>query len=396
MSNKIIQNNDVSKDKNNKKKIIIGIGIVFAIIAVIIIAYNIVRSVGKSSLLKKDVIQEYDSRYEHLVDINIHQKVSVDEIYDALGEISNTDVIANVSNNRNFDLVYNKKKYKYNNNIINFLLLGIDSLEPMKECGPDKDGVMVNGGQSDAVYIISVDTANKKFWFVQIPRDAVAYIDVYNEDGTINYSIYEQITLQHASGDGLKQSNDRTGIAVSRMLYGLPLHSVTSVNMGGMIAVNDAIGGVTVDSLYTFTTYGNDYGSNETFVQGQTYKLMGVSAYNYVHFRDINRMNTSSERLARQKQYINCFFDQVWDSFTHKPAMILDVYNAAMDYVVTDLNTTEILTLATEAAACTYQGMYELEGEVRAGQKSGEFEHYDIDQEKLKSYLINTYYNEVK
>ena len=72
MSNKIIQNNDVSKDKTNKKKIIIGIGIVFAIIAVIVIAYNIVRSMGKSSLLKKDVIQEYDSRYEHLADINIH------------------------------------------------------------------------------------------------------------------------------------------------------------------------------------------------------------------------------------------------------------------------------------------------------------------------------------
>lgn len=385
-----IINTQDGKGSKTAKRVAIGIGIALAAIIVAgVSAYFIVRAVGKSSLLSGDVIQEFDSRYESLINVNIHQSVSVDEIYSALGA-SDTDMIANTASNRNFDLVYNHKKYAYNDKIINLLLLGTDSMDPVSEQGADESGYMTNGGQSDAIYIISIDTENKKFWFVQVPRDSVAYVDFYLEDGSIGMTMYEQITLQHACGNGLKQSNDRAGLAVSRMLYGLKLHSVTSVNMGGMVAINDAIGGITVQSLYTYST------GTSSFVEGQTYKLQGISAYDYVHYRDITRMNTSSERLARQKQYINCFFDQAWDSFTHKPSMVLDVYNAAMDYIVTDLSTSEILTLATEAAGCTYDGMYELEGTVRANQQPGETEHYDLDQDALKEYLINKYYVETK
>jgi anionic cell wall polymer biosynthesis LytR-Cps2A-Psr (LCP) family protein len=166
--------------------------------------------------------------------------------------------------------------------------------------------------------------------------------------------------------------------------------------MGGVIAVNDAIGGVTVQSLYTFTTNWNDYGTNETFVEGETYKLLGTSAYNYVHYRDITRMNTSSERLARQKQYLNCFFDQAWSSIASNPTKILDIYNTAMQYVITDLTTSEMVTLVSEAAGSTYEGIYMLEGTVRANQQAGESEHYDLDQSALKEYLINNYYVETK
>ena len=180
------------------------------------------------------------------------------------------------------------------------------------------------------------------------------------------------------------------------MFYGLPIHSVTSANMGGVIAVNDAIGGVTVKSLYTFTTNWNDYGTRETFVEGETYHLMGTSAYNYIHYRDITRMNTSSERLARQKQYLNSFFDSAWSTIAHNPTKILDIYNTAMDYIITDLTTSEMVTLVSEAAGCSFGGIYTLEGKVRDGQQAGESEHYDLDQDKLKEYLINNYYTEVK
>lgn len=368
--------------------------IVVAVIAILAVgifgAYEIIRSNGKKSLLTSDVIQEYDSRYVTKIDCSIHDSIDVDKLYQA-ANADDTDIIANVANNKNFDIIYNHKKYSYNDGIINLLVLGIDDLGVVTE----KEG-LYNGGQSDAIMMLSLDTKNKKFWIVQVPRDAVALIDLYDADGNVTDTIEAQITVQHGTGNGLEESNYRSGKSVSRMFYGLPIHSVTSANMGGVIAVNDSIGGVTVESLYTFTTYGNDYGTNETFVQGQTYKLMGTSAYNYVHFRDITRMNTSSERLARQKQYLNCFFNQAWSSIAHNPTKIVDIYNTAMDYIITDLTTSEMVTLVSEAAGCSYEGIYMLEGSVRAGQQAGETEHYDLDQDKLKEYLVNNYYVETK
>ena len=306
--------------------------------------------------IRDSVIQEYDNRYVGEVNWSIHQNVNMDEVY-TIGGFDDNDIIANTAGKRNFDVIYNHKKYSYNSGIINLLVLGIDDLDVVKE----KEG-LYNGGQSDAIYILSLDTVNKKFWLVQVPRDAVAYIDLYDEEGNITSSIEAQITVQHGAGNGLEESNYRSGKAISRMLYGLPIHSVTSANMGGVIAVNDAIGGVTVQSLYTFTTAWNDYGTNETFIEGETYTLMGTSAYNYIHFRDINRMNTSSERLARQKQYLNSFFNSAWSTIAHNPTKILDIYNTAMDYIITDLSTSEMVTLVSEAAGCSFGGIYTLEG----------------------------------
>ena len=398
MSNKLKnKSNQKSSNINDKKKLSkpAKIAIIAALVVVLLVggalgAYAIIRSHGKNSLLKADVVQEYDGRYVSQISWNTHQNADIDELY-SVGEFEDNDIIANMASKRNFDIIYKHKKYSYNSNIINLLVLGIDDLDVVKE----KEGLF-NGGQSDAIMMLSLDTANKKFWIVQVPRDAVAYVDLYDEKGNIANSIEAQITVQHGFGNGLEESNYRSAKAISRMFYGLPIHSVTSANMGGVIAVNDAIGGVTVQSLYTFTTAWNDYGTNETFIEGETYTLMGTSAYNYVHYRDITRMNTSSERLARQKQYLNSFFNSAWSTIAHNPTKIIDIYNTAMDYIITDLSTSEMVTLVSEAAGCSYEGIYTLEGKVRDGQKVGESEHFDLDQDKLKEYLVENYYIEVE
>lgn len=398
MSNKIKKTNkqnDIITDNKRKLSkpariaIIIGLVIVL-LVGTIVGTYAIIKNNGKNSLLNSDVVQEYDERYVGRINCSKHDNLDVESLY-TIGGADDNEIIANIAGNKNFDLIYNHKKYTYNNGIINLLVLGIDDFNVVGK----KQG-LYNGGQSDAIYMLSLDTTNKKFWLVQVPRDAVTYVDVYDEEGNITLSYEAQITIQHGFGNGMEESNYRSAKAISRMLYGLPIHSTTSVNMGGVIAVNDAIGGVTVQSLYTFTTYGNDYGTNETFIEGETYNLLGTSAYNYIHFRDITRMNTSSERLARQKQYLNNFFNSAWSTIAHNPTKIIDIYNTAMNYIITDLSTSEMVTLVSEAAGCSFDGIYTLEGKVRDGQQFGESEHFDLDQDKLKEYLINNYYTEVK
>lgn len=392
MSNKIVKNDVDGRHTLSKpvKTILLIALAVVVVVGAVLGAYAIVRSNGKKSLLNADVVQVYDERYVSMVSCSIHDKIDIEGIYREY-EVSDDDIIANIAGKKDFDLIYNQKKYSYNTGIINLLVLGIDDLDVVSE----KEGLYY-GGQSDAIMILSIDTVNKKFWLVQVPRDSVAYIDIYDEEGNIVNSVQEQITLQHGVGNGLEESNIRSAKAISRMLYGLPIHSVTSANMGGVIAVNDAIGGVTVESLYTFTTAWNDYGTQETFIQGQTYHLMGTSAYNYIHYRDITRMNTASERLARQKQYLNSFFNSAWSTIAHNPTKIIDIYNVAKDYIITDLTTSEMVTLVSEAAGCSFGGIYSLEGKVRDGQQAGETEHFDLYQDVLKEYLINNYYTEVK
>lgn len=387
--NDVITDNKGKLSKPARIAIIIGLVIVL-LVGAIAGAYAIIKNNGKNSLLNTDVVQEYDGRYVGRINCSIHDSIDVEKLYTA-GGAGDNEIIANMADNKNFDIIYNHKKYTYNNNIINLLVLGIDSFLINYE----KTG-LYNGGQSDAIYILSLDTVDKKFWLVQVPRDAVAYVDIYDEEGNITNSVEAQITVQHGFGNGLEESNYRSAKAISRMLYGLPIHSTTSANMGGVIAVNDAIGGVTVQSLHTFTTDGNDYGTNETFIEGETYTLMGTSAYNYIHYRDVHRMNTSSERLARQKQYLNSFFNSAWSTIAHNPTKIIDIYNTAMDYIITDLSTSEMVTLVSEAAECSFGGIYTLEGKVRDGQQAGESEHYDLDQDKLKEYLITNYYTEAK
>lgn len=392
MSNKIVKNDVDGRQTLSKpvKTILIIVLAVVVVVGAVLGAYAIVRSNGKKSLLNSDVVQVYDQRYVSMINCSIHDKIDIEGIYREY-EVSDDDIIANIAGKKDFDLIYNQKKYSYNTGIINLLVLGIDDLDVVSE----KEGLYY-GGQSDAIMILSIDTVNKKFWLVQVPRDSVAYIDIYDEEGNIVNSVQEQITLQHGVGNGLEESNIRSAKAISRMLYGLPIHSVTSANMGGVIAANDAIGGVTVKSLYTFTTSWNDYGTCETFIEGETYHLMGTSAYNYIHYRDITRMNTSSERLARQKQYLNSFFNSAWSTIAHNPTKIIDIYNVAKDYIITDLNATEMVTLVSEAAGCSFDGIYSLEGKVRDGQQVGESEHFDLYQDVLKEYLINNYYTEVK
>ena len=66
-------------------------------------------------------------------------------------------------------VVYNRNTYAYKKGLINILVLGIDGE------GNLYDGHTAgNMGQSDAIYLLSIDTINKKISVIGIPR-AVSY-----------------------------------------------------------------------------------------------------------------------------------------------------------------------------------------------------------------------------
>lgn len=286
-----------------------------------------------------------------------------------------------VSENSNYDIIFDGVKYAYNKDMITFLILGIDKKDTVS---PAKDGI--SGGQSDALFLLTINPHTKIMDIIAIPRDTIALVDIYDRDGTFIRSGYTQVCLQHGYGDGMEVSNERAKKTISKLLYDLPIHSVTSINMGAIPELNDSIGGVTLESLHTF-----EYGGY-SYVEGQAIRLVGNAAYEYVHYRDTKRHNTASERLARQKQYITLFADKAISEVKKNIGKVVDVYGIIKDYVVTDLSIDEMTYLASELISYKFGEIYTLEGRLSTEYR---YERYYLDKDALFELLIDKFYEKV-
>ena len=284
-------------------------------------------------------------------------------------------------NSEGYDVVYNGERYIYNKDMITLLFLGIDKTGTV---APAEDGI--SGGQSDAMFLLTLNPHTMIMEIIAIPRDTVAEIDLYDKAGNYTYSGYAQICLQHGYGDAMSVSNERAKKAVSRLFYDLPIHSVTSVNLGAIPGINDAFGGITLESLYTFSDEGWD------FVEGQTVTLLGRGAYSYIHYRDTSRHFTAGERLARQKQYITLFMDKAMNEIRQNLGKVIEVYNAVGDYVVTDLGIGDMTYLASELVKYQFGGIYTLEGSVDTSKRT---ERYYLDRDAFYRMIIEKFYEKI-
>ena len=287
-----------------------------------------------------------------------------------------------VSENSKYDIIFDGVKYAYNKDMITLLILGIDKKGTVQ---PSENSI--SGGQSDSLFLLALNPHKKVMNIIAIPRDSIGKVDIYQPDGTFSVTGYAQICLQHAYGDGMELSNERTMKSVSRMLYDLPIHSVTSINMGAIPDLNDAVGGVTLQSLYDITSDGY------TFKTGETITLNGMGAYVYTHYRDTTRHNTASERLARQKQYLTIFANQAIEATKNDLGTVIDVYNVISDYVVTDLSIDEMTYLASEAISYSMGEMYSLQGNLNTSMR---YERFYLDQDKLYELLISLFYEKIE
>lgn len=305
-----------------------------------------------------------------------------DEVFlEGNGTHSGNTVFQPGNSDEGYDVVYNGGKYVYNKDIITLLFLGIDKTGTV---APAEDGI--SGGQSDAMFLLTLNPHTMIMDIIAIPRDTIAEIDLYDKAGNYTYSGYAQICLQHGYGDAMSVSNERAKKAVSRLFYDLPIHSVTSVNLGAIPGINDAFGGITLESLYTFSDEGWD------FVEGQTVTLLGRGAYSYIHYRDTSRHFTAGERLARQRQYITLFMDKALGEIRGNLGKVIDVYNAVADYVVTDLRIDDMTYLASEVIKYQFGGIYTLEGTVDTSRRT---ERYYLDEGAFYRMIIEKFYERV-
>lgn len=277
---------------------------------------------------------------------------------------------------------YNGKKYRKKDNIRTYLFMGID-----------KDGTVaeaedaVSGGQSDAMFLIIIDMKEKNMSILSINRNTMTDIDIYDKDDNFLETKEMQICLQHGFGDGMRTSCQRSVEAVSNLLYGQSIDGYLAMNMDGMIQLNDAVGGVTLEVMDDLT----DASRGVNLTKGETVTLSGSEAYVYLRSRDINEFDSASQRLNRQMQYIQAFIKQIKEEASGSPDKLISAYNSIQDYIITN---TDIPGLIKKGMKYGYSesDMYTIPGETQMGDV---YEEYIVDQDALYELVLDLFYEEV-
>lgn len=280
---------------------------------------------------------------------------------------------------------YQGKVYEYNEDIVTFLVMGIDKMEEVTESKDD-----VSGGQSDALFLVIVNPDDQSIRILAVNRDTMTDVVLYDaEKGEASPVVTAQIAAQHGFGDGKEQSCELTREAVSRLFYDLPISGYVSVNMAAIPELNDAMGGVDVTCLEDLSKIIK--GAKE----GAALHLEGMDAFWYVKYRDITVFESARGRLARQKQYLTAFVNKAIAATKEDITLPLNLYGKLKQYMVTDVAVDEMAYLASELVHYSFdQGaIYTLEGDTEMGEKHEEF--YP-DQNAMRDLMLQLFYREVE
>ena len=275
-------------------------------------------------------------------------------------------------------ITYKGERYKYNTDLKTILFMGVDKTEKVKE-----QEYAGRGGQSDVLMLFVLDTNKQQTQILQISRDSMAQVDVYDMDGEYLTTDTMQIATQYAYGDGAKKSCLLTKETVSELLYGIPIQSYISLNIDGIAVISEAMGGIriTVPEDYTWI--------DPSFEKGAEVVLKGAQAEAYVRSRDTSVTGSNNNRMERQNQVVEAVAVQLPERAKEDPNLYMKLFSSAEQYMVSDLSTSELEKLST------YESYLEIEqvpGEVKAGDLHDEFY---VNDEELYDLLIKLFYKKI-
>lgn len=276
------------------------------------------------------------------------------------------------------DVWYGKKK-----DVSTYLIIGVDQTGEAPTSG-SRSG----GGQCDVLDLVVIDEAAKSYTILQINRDTITGVDITDWDGEVVANVDQQISFAHAYSNGSASSCENVVRAVSRLLGGIDIDGYCSLRYSAIPSLNDAIGGVTVKIEDDFSKY------DPTLVQGETVELHGEHALHYVRGRMSVGDGSNTSRMRRQRTYIAAFEAKVRQEIKGNGAVISNLYNAAQPYMVTNLSSGTITTLANKAATYYNNGTVSPSGRYESVTYSTGARHtaFYPDADSLKGLVLRLFY----
>lgn len=352
------------KKKRRRKRLAITIACELLVLAaIIVVGFQIVRSVGKNNLMNKA-----EAATPNLVPITAQEVLTEEE----------------EEKWQDGWVKYQDTVYAYNEDIMTFLIMGIDKNSDVKEVA---DGV--NGGQADALFLAVMNPHDKTIKVIGINRNTMTDIDVYNESGAFVTTTKAQIAVQHGFGNGVEKSCEYQRQAVANLFYNLPIHGYAAINMSAISTINDIVGGVEVIVLEDLTK------RDSTLIKDEKVHLMGQSAFWYVKYRDTGEFASADMRLARQKQYLTGFIAAAKKTAKEDISVAIDLYQAILPQMVTDISVDEVAYLAPILVDYQFDkdSFYMVEGETVMGEQ---FEEFYVDEQALYELILEVFYEEVE
>ncbi|MCM1262197.1 MAG: LCP family protein [Butyrivibrio sp.] len=291
-------------------------------------------------------------------------------------------------------VVYEDNVYEYNEDTLNFLLLGIDH---DGELDKETDLSDWGAGQADAIFLASANQKNKTVSIIGIPRNTMVELDIYNEDEQRIDSIYNQICLQYGYAGGGELGLATMKESVSELLYNLPIHGVCAVSYDAIGVVVDMIGGVEVTIPDDMTAY------NPQYTEGSRLLLTKKNVMPYLRYRDMETLGSPTIRLSRQKGFLKEAISQTISKVKSNPRLVSDIYQAIVPYMNTDITLDEAVYLAAEFVNYRIEedSFYQLTGEdkqVDYVNVSGGIDFFDdlyIDEDAKRRLVMKLFYDEV-
>lgn len=282
---------------------------------------------------------------------------------------------------------YDGHTYKFNKNLSTVLLMGIDRRDL------DKDEKIGNGGQADVLMLLALNTETGEAKLLNIPRDTYTEFTLYTADNA--YVGYEkhQICIAYAYGDGRETSCENTVSAVQNLLYGIPISKYLAIDLDGLSVANDAIGGVTLNSLEDLKMPDGRWIS-----AGQEITLHGDYLERYIRARG-DEVDANVLRMARQEQYVKAFARQLVQMARKDFSVVTELYNQVSPYFVSTLDLSDAVFLAQtyldfglNIQTYSYDGTYDLLLNAR-GTKYNSV--YYPDEDSLFECVLDVFYIQV-
>lgn len=292
-------------------------------------------------------------------------------------------------------VVYDGKIYEYREDVLNFLLMGIDHGGKLSSETELSDR---NAGQADTIFLVTLDQTDKKISVIGIPRNSMVNLDIFNTESEHIETIYNQICLQYAYAGGGELGLQKMKESVSELMHGLPIHGACAVSFDAISVITDSLGGIEVVVPDDMTEY------NKAYIQGSTQRLTGKNVVNYLRYRQYSALGSPTTRLTRQKDFMRVAAERVMQEIKANPMFVKNIYESVKPYMNTDISVDEAVYTASKAIDCTLaeESFYQLTGTdkaeyfVRDNGSEDFYDDYYIDEDALQKIMFEVFYRQVK
>lgn len=283
---------------------------------------------------------------------------------------------------------YNGKRYKYNKNIFAMAFLGIDQEE--LKTSDQTDFV----GASDAMIILTVDLKTGKAKAIALPREIMTTMNTYDEKtGEFRQEETHQLYLAYAYANGGEQSGQNALNAIRRVLLNVSIDKYYALDLAGINAINDAVGGIILKSKLDNQAMGLE--------KGKIVTLKGDMAETYVRSRSLVEVTGSLDRLDRQVQYVESFVSQVAPAIMTDITTVQRLYNVATQYSNTNLtlgNLTYLASFLTSKGTINFE-TYTIDGKMESymDEKLEDQAHaaFYADEDSVMQTVLDVFYTRI-